>query len=103
RGPAERRVLEEFEPALGVAELALRALAAQHLDALGLDRSRIDAEDAHAPIRALGPDRARERHQRGVADAARDIGGGQALAGGADDVDDDAAAALAHAREIGAR
>src|ERR1043166_2158158 len=65
---------------------------------LGFDPARIDAKHAHAEIDAFRTERARERHQRRIAAGTRDEFGPIALAGEADDVDDNARTALAHAR-----
>src|ERR1700685_4005580 len=74
--------------------------APQTFDAIGQDRTRIDADDTHAGRRAPAADGAGERHQAGIAHGAGDIGGVEPLAAEPDDVDDDATLALAHHAQI---
>ena len=62
----------------------------QHHQPLGLHRPGIDRHHAQPVRRRALAQRAGERHQRGIARRAGDVAGREALARGADDVDDHA-------------
>ncbi len=95
---AEGVVGEEFAEAFGVAEFGLGAVFEQHGLAFGFGGAGVDADDADAVFLAGVAEGAGEGHQAGVAGGAGDVGGGEFLAGGADDVDDDAGFARRHLR-----
>src|SRR5205085_1533515 len=88
----------EFPVAVLVAELVLRPRLQQRHVPIGTDGAGIDADHADIVGEALAAERAGERHQRGIAGAAADVVGVELFTGGADIVDDDAAAARLHLR-----
>src|SRR6185312_1280859 len=95
-GAAESVVLHQLLPAVFVAEILLGAGLGQGNQALGHHRAGVDADDAEIVARRPAAHRAGEGHQRGVAGGAGDVVEIGVLAGGAEDVDDDAVAARAH-------
>ena len=97
-GAAERKTFLEFLVAGFVAELVFGAGLEERDVAVGADRTRVDADHANIVGETLAAQRAGKSHQRGVAGAAADIIGVELFAGGADVVDDDAAAARLHLR-----
>src|SRR5690606_6241428 len=92
----ERQVAEELGEALGVAVERLGALAIERRHALGGDRPGVDADYADAVGVGSAAERAGKGHETGVGRASGDVGSVELLAGGADDVDDDAAAPRLH-------
>ena len=100
RRPAEGHLGEGFPPPVFIAVERGGALAAERLDAVGLHRSGVDADHAHAEFRAGAADGAGERHEAGIAGGAGDIAEVEPLAAGADDVDDHAPAPRLHLLQI---
>src|ERR1700712_17230 len=98
RGAPERKTFLKLLVAVFVAELAFRAGLEQRDMAVGTDRSWIDADHADVVGKAFAPERAGERHQRGIPGAAADIIGIEFFAGGTDVVDDHPLSARLHLR-----
>src|SRR5580700_9799981 len=97
---AVRHLGEALLPTTLVTVKLCRALAAEHLDTVGQDRTRIYPDHAHAEVEAVAADGAGERHQAGVAHRARDVPDIEAFAAKSDDIDDHALAALFHLFQI---
>src|SRR5580658_704821 len=100
RWAAMRHLGEALLPSILVTVKLCRTLAAEHLDTVGQDRTRIYPDDAHAEVEAVAADGAGERHEAGVAHRARDVADVEAFATKSNDVDDHAAAALFHLLEV---
>ena len=99
--PAGRRAFaRSFPPPILVAVERRRPPSAQHFDAVGHHRARINTEDPYAEFGAGAADGARERHQPRIARRASNITKIQFFPTGADNVDDNAAAPLFHFFQI---
>ncbi len=94
---SEREAGRQLAPAALVADLLLRTRFPAHDLAVGFDRPRVDADNAHAVIGAFAAERARHCHQARIAHGAGHVLRAMPFARQADDIDDHAAFAFAHA------